>query len=67
MSVEKRMSHPEPSMHCLYIQLMSTYAPAFGFGGPIRLMYEYAKWMVGAGFRVTAITGGTNRDSFHLA
>ena len=46
---------------------MSAYSPAFGFGGPIRLMYVYAKWAVGAGFRVTVITGDTNHDFTRVA
>lgn len=29
-----------------YMQLMGSYAPAWGFGGPIRLMYDYARWMI---------------------
>jgi glycosyltransferase involved in cell wall biosynthesis len=56
-----------PSTRFEYIQLTSAYAPAFGFGGPIRLMYEYAKWMADAGFSVAVITGDVNHDFTHVA
>lgn len=29
----------------VYIQISSAYAPAWGFGGPVRMMYEYATLM----------------------
>ncbi|HDZ62050.1 MAG TPA: glycosyltransferase [Nitrospirae bacterium] len=56
-----------PSSRFEVIQLMSYYAPAFGFGGPIRLMYEYAKWVVDGGFRVSVLTGDTNHDFTPIA
>ncbi len=29
----------------LYLQIVTFFAPAWGFGGPVRLMYDYAQWM----------------------
>lgn len=45
-----------------YMQLMYTYAPAWGFGGPTRIMYDYARWMVDATSRTTVIAGDINHD-----
>ncbi len=45
-----------------YIQLMNAYAPAFGFGGPVRLMYEYAQWMMKFGSNVTVLAGDTHHN-----
>lgn len=45
-----------------YLQLAYTYAPAWGFGGPTRLMFEYARWISSTpGYRVKVIAG----DVFH--
>lgn len=45
-----------------YLQLMYTYAPAWGFGGPSRMMYDYARWLVGAGSPTLVIAGDVNHD-----
>ena len=45
-----------------YIQLMSSYSPAWGFGGPIRLMYEYARWIANMPSSVTVITGDVHHN-----
>ncbi len=45
-----------------YMQLMYTYAPAWGFGGPTRIMYDYARWMVDATSRTIVIAGDINHD-----
>ncbi len=29
----------------LYLQLTHMYAPAWGYGGPVRLLFDYARWM----------------------
>jgi glycosyltransferase involved in cell wall biosynthesis len=29
----------------LYLQLTYMYAPAWGYGGPVRLLFDYARWM----------------------
>jgi glycosyltransferase involved in cell wall biosynthesis len=45
-----------------YLQLAYTYAPAWGFGGPTRLMFEYARWIsLTPEYRVNVIAG----DVFH--
>lgn len=45
-----------------YLQLMYTYAPAWGFGGPSRLMYDYARWMIRSGVPVDVIAGDIHHD-----
>ncbi len=45
----------------LYIQLNNMYAPAWGYGGPVRLMFDYARWLK-RDFRVAAFTGDIHHD-----
>lgn len=45
-----------------YLQLMWAYAPAWGFGGPVRLMYDYAHWFTRNGCDVQVIAGDVNHD-----
>lgn len=45
-----------------YLQLMYTYAPAWGFGGPSRLMYDYARWMANVGPGASVIAGDIYHD-----
>lgn len=45
----------------LYIQVMTTYAPAWGFGGPLRIMYDYALWMAEE-MEVKVFTCNLNHD-----
>ena len=45
---------------------MSSYAPAWGFGGPIRLMYEYARWLAEEGCKVITFTGDVHHDYTRL-
>jgi glycosyltransferase involved in cell wall biosynthesis len=45
-----------------YIQLSFAYAPAWGFGGPIRLMLDYACSMCESGFKATAIVGNLDHN-----
>jgi glycosyltransferase involved in cell wall biosynthesis len=37
------------------------YAPAWGYGGPVRLMFDYARWLK-RDFRVAAFTGDIHHD-----
>lgn len=45
-----------------YLQMMYTYAPAWGFGGPTRLMYDYARWFVDRGDGADVIAGDLHHD-----
>ncbi len=45
----------------LYIQFTDTYAPAWGHGGPVRLMFDYARWL-SRDFQVTAYTSDVHHD-----
>jgi glycosyltransferase involved in cell wall biosynthesis len=45
-----------------YLQLMYTYAPAWGFGGPSRIMYDYARWFVNSGSGADVIAGDIHHD-----
>jgi len=45
----------------LYIQLTDTYAPAWGCGGPVRLMFDYGRWL-SRDFQVTAYTSDVHHD-----
>ncbi len=40
---EVRRPSREPAP--LYLQLTYMYAPAWGYGGPVRLLFDYARWM----------------------
>jgi glycosyltransferase involved in cell wall biosynthesis len=45
----------------VYIQLTNMYAPAWGYGGPVRLMFAYAQWMSNHS-QVVALTGDVDHD-----
>src|SRR6266566_8988 len=45
----------------LYLQLTDSYAPAWGHGGPVRLMFDYARWL-SCDFQVTAHTSDVHHD-----
>ena len=44
-----------------YLQLTYMYAPSWGYGGPVRLMFDYARWMNPA-FNVAVFTGDLHHD-----
>ena len=46
----------------LYMQLTCWYAPSYGWGGPIRLMADYAEWAMDSGLRVAVLTGDIHDD-----
>lgn len=56
----------EPVGKKLYIQLTCWYAPSYGFGGPVRLMEDYAKWCIEAGIKVKILTGNVHHDYTRL-
>src|SRR5437879_2735568 len=45
----------------LYMQLTETYAPAWGCGGPVRMMFDYARWL-SSEFQVTVHTTDAHHD-----
>ncbi len=45
----------------LYLQLTNMYVPAWGYGGPVRLLFDYARWM-SRDFQVAVFTGGIHHD-----
>jgi hypothetical protein len=46
---------------CTYIQLANMYAPSWGYGGPVRMMFDYAGWM--SSFSdVTVFSGDLHHD-----
>ena len=55
------MARQNMSKKILYVQLMNFYAPSWGFGGPVRMMFEYAKWMKES-FKVIVFTGDVDHD-----
>lgn len=45
----------------LYIQMSSNYAPSWGFGGPMRIFYDYANFLKDH-FETIVLTGNINHD-----
>ena len=45
----------------LYIQMSSSYAPSWGFGGPIRIFYDYAYFLKDH-FETIVLTGNAHHD-----
>jgi len=45
----------------LYIQMMSSYAPSWGFGGPIKIFYDYAYHLQGH-MRTLVVAGDVHHD-----
>src|SRR5882724_3364035 len=45
----------------LYLQMTNMYAPAWGYGGPVRLMFDYARWM-SKDFEVAIFTSNLHHD-----
>jgi glycosyltransferase involved in cell wall biosynthesis len=56
-----KLLNSEPSRIC-YMQLMPAYAPSWGFGGPFRLMYDYAQGMKASVSKVAVISGNAHHD-----
>jgi hypothetical protein len=52
---------PSGDLAPLYIQLTETYAPAWGCGGPVRMMFDYARWL-SHDFQVTVHTSDAHHD-----
>jgi len=55
------MGRPPADVRPLYIQFMDTYAPAWGHGGPVRLMFEYGQWL-SSEFQVAVHTSDVHHD-----
>jgi glycosyltransferase involved in cell wall biosynthesis len=60
--VKQPLGEPVP----LYIQLTHMYAPAWGYGGPVRLLFDYARWMSSSS-EVTVFTGDIHHDLTRIA
>jgi glycosyltransferase involved in cell wall biosynthesis len=45
----------------LYLQLINMYAPSWGYGGPVRMFFDYARWM-SREFQVAVFTGNVHHD-----
>jgi glycosyltransferase involved in cell wall biosynthesis len=52
---------PSAELAPLYLQLTYMYAPAWGYGGPVRLLFDYARWMSSYS-DVTAFTSDIHHD-----
>lgn len=50
----------------LYLQLTNMYAPAWGYGGPVRLMFDYAQWL-SRDFEVAVFTGDAHHNFTRIA
>src|SRR5215470_8913740 len=61
MPEDRRIKVPSRDERPLYLQLTHMYAPSWGYGGPVRLMFDYARWLNGA-FRVFALSGDLHHD-----
>ena len=65
---DERSAIREPSGNGapLYLQLTNMYVPAWGYGGPVRLLFDYARWL-SRDFRVVALTGDVHHDFTRMA
>ena len=52
---------PSAKPAALYLQLTNMYVPSWGYGGPVRLLFGYARWMVRE-FPVLVLTGDVHHD-----
>ena len=50
----------------LYLQLTYMYAPAWGYGGPVRLLFDYARWMSSSS-EVAVFTSDIHHDLVRIA
>jgi glycosyltransferase involved in cell wall biosynthesis len=50
----------------LYLQLTYMYVPAWGYGGPVRLLFDYARWMTGKA-DVAVFTSDIHHDLTRIA
>jgi len=48
-----------------YVQLANMYAPSWGYGGPVRLMFDYARWMSSAS-DVIIFSGDLHHDFLRM-
>jgi glycosyltransferase involved in cell wall biosynthesis len=55
--VKQTFGEPVP----LYLQLTYMYVPAWGYGGPVRLLFDYARWM-SSNSDVTVFTSDIHHD-----
>lgn len=62
----REMSQPSGEPAPLYLQLTYMYAPAWGYGGPARLLFDYARWM-SSNFEVAVFTSDVHHDLTRIA
>jgi glycosyltransferase involved in cell wall biosynthesis len=55
------ISPPSGGHAPLYLQLTNLYAPAWGYGGPVRLLFDYARWLCQE-FQVMVFSGDVHHD-----
>ncbi len=60
------VSHSSGNSPLLYLQLTYMYAPAWGYGGPVRLMFDYARWM-SSHSEVAVFTSDIHHDLTRIA
>lgn len=57
----RALRQPSANGAPLYLQLTNMYAPAWGYGGPVRLLFDYARWLCQE-FRVVVFSGDVHHD-----
>lgn len=62
----REVSQPSGEAAPLYLQLTYMYAPAWGYGGPVRLLFDYARWM-SSNFEVAVFTSDIHHDFTRIA
>lgn len=61
-SIKVNQDGPTGGVHApIYLQLTNMYAPAWGYGGPVRVMFDYAQWM-SREFQVAVFTSDVHHD-----
>lgn len=61
----RELTQPSGKSTLLYLQLSYMYAPAWGYGGPVRLLFDYARWMSGNS-EVAVFTSDIHHDSTRI-
>jgi glycosyltransferase involved in cell wall biosynthesis len=61
----RELRQPSVSSALLYLQLSYMYAPAWGYGGPVRLLFDYARWM-SSNSEVAVFTSDIHHDSTRI-
>lgn len=62
----REVKQPSGDPAPLYLQLTYMYAPAWGYGGPARLLFDYARWMC-SNSEVAVFTSDIHHDLTRIA